>query len=56
MHRALEVLEYAGTDDARQVIATLAQGDAGHWLTNTARAALEHLQRNRWLTKSERNK
>jgi len=56
MHRALEVLEYAATDDAQLVMETLAQGGAGHWLTNTARTALERQQRNRRLTNSERDK
>lgn len=41
--RALEVLERAGTTEARRVLATLAQGAPGSYLTATAQAALDRL-------------
>ncbi|HEY3997356.1 MAG TPA: hypothetical protein VGO93_00730 [Candidatus Xenobia bacterium] len=37
--RALEVLEHADSDDARQALAALAKGGTGHWLTDSARRA-----------------
>jgi RNA polymerase sigma factor (sigma-70 family) len=39
--RALEVLERAGTPEARQLLTTLAKGAPGAWLTREARTALE---------------
>jgi hypothetical protein len=39
--RAVEVLERIGTPEARRVLAALAQGAAGHWLTAEAREALD---------------
>ncbi len=44
MLRALETLEHAATDEARAVLAVLAEGGAGHWLTDYARQALGRLQ------------
>ncbi|HEY7427506.1 MAG TPA: hypothetical protein VH682_24945, partial [Gemmataceae bacterium] len=41
--RALEVLERAGTSEAKDVLATLAGGAPGAWLTLDAKAALERL-------------
>jgi RNA polymerase sigma factor (sigma-70 family) len=41
--RALEVLERAGTPEARRVLAALAAGAPGAWLTQEARAALGRL-------------
>ncbi len=41
--RSLEVLERAGTGEARRVLAMLAGGAPGAWLTLDARAALERL-------------
>jgi RNA polymerase sigma factor (sigma-70 family) len=38
--RALEILELVGTDDARRLLATLASGAPGAWLTEEARASL----------------
>jgi hypothetical protein len=43
--RALEVLELAGTPEARQLLARLANGLPSAWQTREARAALERLQR-----------
>ncbi len=43
--RALEVLELAGSTEARQLLATLAKGAAGSWLTEEAQAALARLKR-----------
>lgn len=39
-HRAVRVLEYAGTDEARQVLLMLTQGAPEGWLTREAKAAL----------------
>ncbi len=41
--RALEVLEQAGTDQARQVLEALAKGAPEAHLTQGAKAALERL-------------
>jgi RNA polymerase sigma factor (sigma-70 family) len=41
--RALEVLERAGTPEAKDVLTALASGAPGAWLTRDARAALERL-------------
>jgi RNA polymerase sigma factor (sigma-70 family) len=43
--RALEALERAGTDQARGLLAALAKGAPGAWLTEEARAAGERLDR-----------
>jgi hypothetical protein len=43
--RALEALELAGTDEARQLLATRAKEAPGAWLTDEARAALARLPR-----------
>jgi hypothetical protein len=43
IRRALEVLERAGTAEARRVLTTLASGAPGAWLTLDAKAALERL-------------
>ncbi len=45
MLRAIEVLELAGTKEARDVLDTLAAGAEGAQLTGEARAALKRLQR-----------
>ncbi len=45
MGRALEVLERAGTPEARQVLATLAAGTPGAILTREAKSALDRLTR-----------
>jgi RNA polymerase sigma factor (sigma-70 family) len=42
--RAVEVLERAGTDEARKLLATLAKGAAGALVTEQARAALGRLR------------
>jgi WD40 repeat protein len=44
-HRAIEVLEYIGTPEARRVLETLASGAPGALVTTQARAALTRLQR-----------
>jgi hypothetical protein len=41
--RALEVLERAGTSEAKDVLATLAKGAPGAWLTRDAKAVLARL-------------
>jgi hypothetical protein len=41
--RALEVLERAGTVEARQFLTNLAKGASGAWLTREATAALERV-------------
>jgi RNA polymerase sigma factor (sigma-70 family) len=41
--RALEALEHGGTPEARRVLATLAQGAPGAWLTQEATAALARM-------------
>ncbi len=41
--RAIEVLEYLGTADARQVLQTLADGAAHSRLTREAKASLDRL-------------
>jgi RNA polymerase sigma factor (sigma-70 family) len=43
--RAVEILERAGTDEARKLLATLAKGAPGALLTEQARAALGRLRR-----------
>jgi RNA polymerase sigma factor (sigma-70 family) len=43
--RALEALELAATDEARQLLAALAKGAPGAWLTEEAQAALTRLRR-----------
>jgi RNA polymerase sigma factor (sigma-70 family) len=43
LSRALEALELAGTGGAREVLAALAQGAPGAWLTEQARGALGRL-------------
>jgi RNA polymerase sigma factor (sigma-70 family) len=43
--RSLEVLELAGTTEARQVLETLARGASGSWLTVEATEALDRLRR-----------
>jgi hypothetical protein len=43
--RALEVLELAGTSEARQLLAELAKGLPSAWQTREAQATLERLQR-----------
>ena len=43
--RALEVLERAGTDEARRLLSELAQGASESLLTRQARAALERLKK-----------
>jgi RNA polymerase sigma factor (sigma-70 family) len=45
--RALEVLERAGTDEALQLLATLAKGAPGAWLTEEAKASLDRLEKRR---------
>jgi WD40 repeat protein len=45
--RAIEVLELAGTEEARAVLKTLAAGGEGARLTEQAKAALERLANNR---------
>jgi hypothetical protein len=45
--RAVEVLEHAGTDDAKAVMEVLAKGAAGAALTEDARSSLRRLQRAR---------
>jgi HEAT repeat protein len=45
--RAIEVLEYAGTAEARKQLKELAGGVEGAWLTQQARAALDRLERRR---------
>lgn len=41
--RAVEVLEYIGTTEARQKVSTLAQGHESAWLTREAKVALQRL-------------
>src|SRR5262249_4248883 len=41
--RALEVLEQAGTPEARRLLAELAKGAEGAWLTGEAEATLKRL-------------
>src|SRR5262249_25711472 len=41
--RAVEALEYAGTDEARRLLRDLAGGAPEAWLTQEAKAALQHL-------------
>jgi WD domain, G-beta repeat len=41
--RALEVLEHAGTPEARRVLRTLAGGEPEAWLTQEAKSALQRL-------------
>jgi hypothetical protein len=43
--RAVEVLELAGMEEARKLLATLAKGATGALLTEQARAALGRLRR-----------
>ena len=43
--RAIEILEHIGSDDARQLLRTLAQGAPEARLTQEARAALKRLER-----------
>jgi WD40 repeat protein len=43
--RALEVLERAGTPQAREVFVKLAEGEPGSWLTQEAKASLDRLAR-----------
>lgn len=43
--RALEILELADSAESRRVLASLADGGADHWLTDSARRALERLGR-----------
>jgi WD40 repeat protein len=43
--RSLEVLELAGTTEARQVLKTLARGASGSWLTVEANEALDRLRK-----------
>ena len=43
--RAVEALEYVGTPEARQVLERLAEGAPNAWLTQDAKASLEHLGR-----------
>jgi DNA-directed RNA polymerase specialized sigma24 family protein len=45
MLRALEVLEYVGTADAREVLQDLAAGSPAAWQTREARACLRRLAR-----------
>jgi RNA polymerase sigma factor (sigma-70 family) len=45
--RALEALELAGTERARNVLAALARGATGAWLTEQARAGQDRLDRRR---------
>jgi WD40 repeat protein len=45
--RALEALELAGTDRAREILARLAKGAPGAWLTEQAKAGRERLDRRR---------
>jgi hypothetical protein len=45
--RAVGVLEYAGTAEARKLLKELAGGVEGAWLTKQARAALDRLERRR---------
>jgi hypothetical protein len=45
--RALEVLELARTDEARNLLATLAQGAPGAWLTQEARAGITRITQRR---------
>ena len=44
--RYLEVLEHAGTTEARQLLETLAKGTVGARLTREAQAALQRLAKN----------
>ena len=43
--RALAVLEYLGTDEARKVLKGIADGAPGHWLTGEAVAALRRIEK-----------
>jgi hypothetical protein len=45
--RAMEVVEHAGTPDARRLLDELARGAPGPLLTAWAQAALERLSRGR---------
>jgi hypothetical protein len=45
VQRAIEILEHIGSPEARQVLEGLANGAAGHRLTEDARAALARLRR-----------
>ena len=44
-HRALAVLEYAATPEARQILTTLAAGAPDAWLTREAKAGLQRMER-----------
>jgi hypothetical protein len=43
--RAVAVLEYAATRQARQLLRELAAGEPGSWLTREAKAALARLEK-----------
>ena len=43
--RALKALELVATEEARQLLAVLAKGAPGAWLTEEARMALARLER-----------
>jgi hypothetical protein len=45
LQRALEILERAGTAEARELLEALAKGAPGAWLTTEAGAALNRLER-----------
>jgi WD40 repeat protein len=47
--RALAVLEHIGTGDARQLLKTLAEGQPGARLTREAKAALERLEKRKFI-------
>jgi len=47
LSRALEALEVAGTDPARDLLAALAKGAPGAWLTRQAQAGRDRLDRRR---------
>jgi WD40 repeat protein len=42
--RAFEVLVRLGTPESREVVVSLANGDAGRWFTQMAKVSLEHLK------------
>ena len=44
-HRALAVLEYAATPEARQILTTLAAGAPDAWLPREAKAGLQRMER-----------